>query len=67
MFADGGAPAPRLLRGAFTTLIMLIASGVAISWVHSNRSVINPTDIPAVEFQQPTFRLDERRLTPGAA
>lgn len=34
MVADGGAPAPRLLRGAFTTLIMLIASGVVISWVY---------------------------------
>ncbi len=31
MVADGDAPAPRLLRGAFTTLIMLFTSGVVIS------------------------------------
>ncbi|MEL7465382.1 MAG: mechanosensitive ion channel family protein [Pseudomonadota bacterium] len=34
MVADGGAPPPRLLRGAFTALIVLISCGIVISWVY---------------------------------
>lgn len=34
MVAGGGAPAPSLLRGAFTALVLLAATGIVAGWVY---------------------------------